>query len=209
MTRRVLVLLIGPIAFVLFLALGRAVGTNPDPAWMFGVEATWVNHSTLVAWWLTWLGFAYVLAPICIALAIVAIRAPQWRWPIVVSIVALIVAWQGADLFQHFFARPRRLDWVVKHETAFSYPSSHAAIATASYLFWSVLIARSALPGRAICAVLLALLGFGIMWARLALGAHYLTDVVGGVLWGVAVVAALTSILPTNVFEGRPGASLE
>jgi undecaprenyl-diphosphatase len=209
MTRRVLVLLIGPIAFVLFLALGRAVGAQPDPAWMLGVEKNWVDHSTLAAWWLTWFGFAYVLAPLCIALVVVAIRAPQWRWPIVVSIVALVIAWQGADLFQHFFARPRRLDWVVKHETAFSYPSSHAAIATAFYLFWSVLIARSALPGRAVYAVILAILGFSIMWARLALGAHYLTDIVGGVLWGVAVVAALTSILPTNVFEGRPGASLE
>jgi membrane-associated phospholipid phosphatase len=209
MRRRIVALVIAVFAFALFLVLGEGVGKDPDPGWLFFTEMQWVNHSTLVAWWLTWFGYVYVLAPICIALLVVAVRSPEWRWPIVASIAALLLAWQGADVFQHFFARPRRLDWVVKHETAFSYPSSHAAIATAFYLFWSILMARSALPFRAPLALALALLGFWVMWARLALGAHYITDIAGGILWGVTVVATLAAILPINIFQGRAGASLE
>ena len=209
MSRRRISLAIAIVAYALFLALGHAVGREPDPGPMFFVEATWVNHATLIAEFLTWMCYPYVLAPICIALIAVAVRVPQWRGPIAFSIVALLLAWRGADFAQHYFARPRRLDWIVKHETSFSYPSSHATIVTAFYLLWSILIARSALAGRASVAVLLALVGFGIMWSRLALGAHYLTDIVGGVLLGVALVGTLSALWPTNVFEGRAGASLE
>jgi len=207
--RRSIALAIALVAFLLTFALGHAVGREPDPGAMYFVETTWVNHATLIAELLTWLCYPYVLAPICVALIVVAIRTPEWRGPIAFSIFALLLAWLGADLAQRFFARPRRLDWIVKHETSFSYPSSHATIVTAFYLLWSMLIARSALPGRATVAVLLALAGFGIMWSRLALGAHYLTDIAGGVLLGVALVGTLSALWPTNVFEGRAGASLE
>jgi undecaprenyl-diphosphatase len=204
------------IAFVLFLValagfllLGRAVGHNPDPSWLLTVEASWVNHSTLVAWVFTWFGFAYALVPICVVLVAIAIRYPQWRWRVAFAILALLLAWRGADFFQHVFARPRRLDWVVKHETAFSYPSSHAAIATGFYLTLAALAARSALRHRVLIASALVALSVGILWSRLALGAHYLTDVLGGALWGLAVVAAIAACWPTNVFEGQARSSLE
>lgn len=172
-------------------------------------EASWVNHSTLIAWWLTWFGWIDILLPFAIVLIAIAIRFPAWRARVTFAILSLLIAWQGTDLFQHLFARPRRLDWVVKHETAFSYPSSHTAIATAFYLLLAVFVARSTLPGRAWLACGLAALALGIMWSRLDLGAHYLTDVVGGVFWGVALVAALAACWPTNVFEGRARATLE
>jgi len=38
-----------------------------------------VNHSTLIAWWITWFGYFDVLLPIGVALAIVAIVVPAWR----------------------------------------------------------------------------------------------------------------------------------
>jgi membrane-associated phospholipid phosphatase len=206
---RILAALAALVFFAAFWGLGHAVGRAPDAAWLMQPEASWVNHSTLIAWWFTWFGFAYVLVPICVVLVAIAIRYPQWRWRVAFAILALLLAWRGADLFQHLFARPRRLDWVVKHETAFSYPSSHAAIATGFYLLLAVFVARSALRGRAAIVAALCLLVLGIVWSRLALGAHYLTDVVGGTLWGVVVVAALAACWPTNVFEGRAHLSLE
>jgi membrane-associated phospholipid phosphatase len=193
------------VAFALFFILGRSVDHQPDPAWLLTIEASWVNHSTLIAWWFTWLGYAYVLAPLCIVLILVAVRYPAWRWRAAFAILALLLAWQGADFFQHVFARPRRLDWVVKHETAFSYPSSHAAIATGFYMLLGVFIWRT----NRIAGALLVLVGIGVMWSRLALGAHYLTDLLGGFLWGVTVVAALAALAPINVFEGPKAASLE
>jgi membrane-associated phospholipid phosphatase len=189
------------IAFGLFFLLGHAVGRNPDPDWLMALEVPLVNHSTLVAWWLTWFGYAYVLIPICLVLIAAAFVDRSWRARTPFAIVSLLLAWQGADAFQHAFMRPRRLDWVVKHETAFSYPSSHAAIAAGFYLLLAVFVWQSRIPGRRIFAVLVGVLACAIVWSRLALAAHYATDLLGGVLWGIVVVAALASRWPRNVFE--------
>ena len=196
-------------AFGLLLALGHAVGHVADPGWLMPTEASWVNHSTLLAWWLTWLCYPYALVPLCLGLIAIATWRPGWRGRIAFAIVALLFAWRGADLLQHLFARPRRLDWVVKRETAFSFPSSHAAIVAGFYWVLAVQVARSALRTRAIAAAALGLLGLAILWSRLALGAHYLTDLLGGLLWGGAAVAALAACWPRNVFEGRSRPTLE
>jgi undecaprenyl-diphosphatase len=207
--RRVTAAVIALATFIVFIALGLTVDQRPDADWLLTIESTWVNHSTLIAWWFTWLGYVYALVPLCIVLIVLAVRDPQtWRWRAIFAIVALILAWQGADIYQHLFARPRRLDWVVKHETAFSYPSSHAAIATAFYALLGTFAWFSPQRFRWI-AVVLWVAAVGICWSRLALAAHYLTDVVGGILWGITVVALLAALVPINVFEGHSAASLE
>jgi membrane-associated phospholipid phosphatase len=188
------------IAFVLFLELGFYVKAHGEPLGFVTWEQALLNHSTLIAWWLTWACYPYVLVPLAIVLAIVAWRVPAWRERIVFSLVLLVVCWQGADLFQHLFARPRPMHWVVKHETAFSYPSSHAAIATGFYGLWAALIAASALPRalRVTAAWLIFALALGICWSRLALGAHYVTDLLGGALLAIAAVAAASAFAPAT-----------
>jgi membrane-associated phospholipid phosphatase len=195
------------VALVVFLWLGSYVTRFGEPAAFAGWEHAMLNHSTLVAWWLTWSCYVYVLVPIAIVLLIVAWRVPPWRGRIAFSLVMLVLCWQGADLFQHLFARPRRLDWVVRHETAFSYPSSHAAIAFGFYGLWAALIARSDLPlaVRRTAPWALAALAIGICWSRLALGAHYLTDVVGGALLACAILSAALAVLPQKVLAGASG----
>jgi len=193
----------------LFLFLGYGVTSFGEPGKLVPIEAAMLNHSSLIAWWFTWLGYAYVLGPLGIALIVVAWRFPQWRGRVAFGIVVLLLCWLGADFFQHFFARPRRLDWVVKHETAFSYPSSHAAIAVGFYLLWGEIVRRSELPDRVRgpLALVLAAVAAGILWARLALGAHYATDLFGGALWALAVIAAALAVFPTKVLsppQGRP-----
>ncbi len=110
-----------------------------------------------------------------------------------------LVAWGCADELQRLFARPRRLDWLIRHEHAFSYPSSHATISTAFYLLAAILVLRSNLPPavRYSGFAVLAIMWLGILWSRLALAAHYPTDVIGGVclglvlaLFGAAIVRA-------------------
>ncbi|HTU69289.1 MAG TPA: phosphatase PAP2 family protein [Candidatus Baltobacteraceae bacterium] len=196
-------------ALVLVMVLGHAVDHAPDPAWLMTYEAAWVNHSTLIAWWITWFGWIDVLLPLCIVLVVLAIRFPAWRSRVTFAILCLLIAWRGTDLLQRFFARPRRLDWVVKHEASFSYPSTHATIATAFYLLLAAFVFRSTLPGRAWIGSAVAVLAVAIMWSRLDLGAHYLTDIVGGVLWGCAIVAALAACWPTNILEGQARSTLE
>ncbi|MBV8372043.1 MAG: phosphatase PAP2 family protein [Candidatus Eremiobacteraeota bacterium] len=121
----------------------------------------------------------------------------------------LLLCWQLADFTQHYFMRPRRLDWVVKHETAFSYPSSHAAIAFGFYGLWAVMLSASELPRRTrtIASICLLVFVVAICWSRLALGAHYLTDVAGGALLALALVAAGRALLPGKVFAPGVGVS--
>jgi membrane-associated phospholipid phosphatase len=175
------------IAFVL---LGGEVTRFGEPSVLIALESALVNHSTLIAWWLTWACYPLVLGPLGIVLLIVAWRVPAWRGRILFSLGALLVCWLASDQLQHLFARPRRLDWVVKHETSFAFPSSHATIAVGFYGLWAWLIATSRLPGRRLVAWLLAALVLGVLWSRLALGAHFATDLIGGAFLAVALVCA-------------------
>jgi membrane-associated phospholipid phosphatase len=206
---RVAAALTALVMLALFLLLGYHVTHRSEPAALIPIETALLNHGSLIAWWLTWMGYAYVLGPLCIALIAMAWRFPQWRARVAFGIVVLLLCWIGADFFQHFFQRPRRLDWVVKHETAFSYPSSHAAIAVGFYLLWGEIVRRSELAQRVRLpvALLLDVVAVAILWARLALGAHYLTDLLGGALWALAVIAAGIAVFPTKVLsptQGRP-----
>ncbi len=198
------------VAAALFSVLGVQVVHFGEPAALSAWERTLVGHSTLIAWWLTWSCYLYVMVPIAVILLIVAWLAPEWRVRILFSIAMLLLCWRGADLLQHLFARPRRLDWVVKHETAGSYPSSHAAIATGFYGLWALMLYISELPTatRKTAATLLAVLAIAICWARLALGAHYLTDLIGGALLAVALVSAGLSIVPHAISAGQAAGRL-
>lgn len=197
------------VAAALFVALGLHVVQYGEPRAFVGFERALRDRSTLIAWWLTWACYIQVLVPVCIVLLFLAWRFPAWRARILFSIVLLLLCWRGVDLLQHLFARPRRLDWVVKHETSFSYPSSHAAIATGFYAFWGVMLYTSELPrsARTIAALLLLLFSLAICWSRLALGAHYLTDLFGGALFAIALVSAALAVVPATVFRPPAGHS--
>jgi len=195
------------VALVVFIWLGSYVTHGGEPVLFLTWESALLNHSTLVAWWLTWACYVYVLVPIAVVLIVVAWRVPAWRGRIAFSLVMLFLCWQGADIAQHLFARPRRLDWVVRHETAFSYPSSHAAISFGFYGLWAAMIWRSELSRsvRAFVPALLVALVLGICWSRLALGAHFLTDLIGGALLACALLSAAVAILPLEVFRNPEG----
>ncbi|MBV8490313.1 MAG: phosphatase PAP2 family protein [Candidatus Eremiobacteraeota bacterium] len=186
-------------AFAAFFGLGRYVTQAGEPPALVAWERAIVDHSTLIAWWLTWMCYPQILIPIALALSIVAWRVPEWRGRIVLSIVLLLVCWQGADLFQHVFARPRRLDWVVKHETAFSYPSSHAAMSFGFYGLWAAVLwaERARSTWYAVAGALLAEVAVAVCWSRLALGAHYVTDLAGGALLGIAFTCAAIAFVPS------------
>ena len=194
--------LVAAIAASLFVALGIDVTRAGEPTSLLAIERATFDHGTLIAWWLTWSCYMYALVPIALVLIVIAWRVPPWRGRIVFSLIMLVLCWRGADLAQHYFMRPRPLDWVVKHETAFAYPSSHAAIAFGFYGLWAAMLATSELPRRTrgVAAACLAVFAVAICWARLALGAHYLTDLVGGGVLAVALVAAGVAIGPVKVF---------
>lgn len=77
-----------------------------------------------------------------------------------------------------------------------SFPSGHAASAALisaafAVVFWPSL----GRAGRTVAAVPVIALPLLSSWTRLTLGGHYLSDVVGGMLWAVAWVAAWQPML--------------
>ena len=194
------------LSFSLVLGLGWYVTGVGEPLWLVPFERAIVGRGAQVAWAVTQLCYPYVLGPLGIALLAVAWRFPEWRTRVAFSLILLLLCWRGTDLLQHLYARPRRLDWVIHRETSFSFPSSHAAISLGFYGLWSAFVAKSRLPSRAILSALLAAVVAAIYWSRLALGAHYVTDLVAGGFLAVALVSAGVAAVPIKVF-GSPTAA--
>ncbi|MBV8727822.1 MAG: phosphatase PAP2 family protein [Candidatus Eremiobacteraeota bacterium] len=182
-------LILAIIAYALFLSVGLLVSRRP-PVDFDRAASALVGHGNLIAWILTWSLYAYWVIPLCVVLIMLALAFPAWRARVGITILTLMVSWGASDLFQRTFMRARPLAWVVKHETAPAYPSTHATLAIAFYGFWFYLILRSELnrTARIWLACALAAMIVAIFWARLALGAHYPSDLAGGFLLGVAAI---------------------
>jgi membrane-associated phospholipid phosphatase len=146
---------------------------------------------TASCWW-------YVLVSLGIAAAGFAFAVPAWRPRVLFSILTTVVAWQASDALKDTFARPRPPYWILHQETSASYPSGHAMFAVVVYGLGSYYVATSALPQplRGLASALVAAWGAAVIWSRLALGAHYVTDLIGGVLFGIAMLGVATAVAP-------------
>ncbi len=209
-------------AAIVYAVLGTAVAHHPpQPLWPIDAGArALAGHATHLALIFTISCWWEVLLALGAGAAVLAWRRPKWRARVLFSIVTTIVAWQTSDVLKDVFARPRPTYWYLHHETTYSYSSGHAMFATVVYGLWSYFFATSTLPRvpRVALAAAFALWGVAIIWSRLALGAHWPTDLIGGVLLGItmlgiatAVAAAWpqrtrTSVTPSNV-EGQSATS--
>jgi undecaprenyl-diphosphatase len=147
----------------------------------------------------------YALVALGLVAVAVAIRFPAWRARVAYAVPTTLITWQVSDALKNAFRRPRPDYWRLIHEPTFSYSSGHAMFAVLVYWLWAWFIWKSGLPRgvRAAAAPLLVLWGCGVIWSRLALGAHYVTDLVGGVLLAVTALGAASAI--ETVVRGRPG----
>ena len=132
---------------------------------------------------------------------------------VAIPIVGLVVAWQISDLMKALFHRARPEHWFAFHETSFSYPSGHTVLATAFYGYWAFAVWRTSLPFNARLAIvaLIILWISAIGWSRLALGAHFPSDLLGGYLLGGSalcfeIAAALRASKKRNEAAAAEGA---
>lgn len=185
------------VLFAGFWWLGLYVSTHPEPPLLWAFAKAVRGHAIWTAWAFTNAGWPQVLGPLYAICLAIAIFVRSWRVRASYLLASGLLAWRAADGLQKLFARPRRLDWLIRHEHAYSYPSSHATISTAFYLLAAVIVIRSELPKPVrypLCAALAAI-WLGILWSRLALAAHYPTDVIGGVCLGGAIALLLTAVV--------------
>lgn len=172
---------------VAFLALGKLVANPPVPK----VDAETVvlrGQATPLAVLFTESGRTVPLVALSL-LAVVIFWATKTNVLIPVVILFSQTLSQGiVEGVKHVFHRTRPDQWLVRHEIGYSYPSGHAATAIVFYAAWFLVVWQSPLPKGLKTALLslLAIWAVGVSWSRIALGAHYLTDVVGGTLFGIA-----------------------
>jgi membrane-associated phospholipid phosphatase len=145
-----------------------------------------------LAYFVSFLGSEVVVV---LLVALVLGLALHGRWG---AATGLVVTTLGAQLLNNFLKewfhriRPAPVDWAIAAQV-WSFPSGHAMVSAAFYLFlaylgWRVLHGRE----RVIFAAGLLGLVVAIGLSRLYLGVHYLTDVVAGYaagfLWTDAVI---------------------
>lgn len=115
-------------------------------------------------------------------------------------LTTLVGAESTAGIFKFLLERPRPMGIGVFNETSFSFPSGHATVALAFYVFLCYLLWRKKkqpLEKRAII-VLTTLVILLVGFSRLYLGLHYLSDVLGGYL-----ISAIWLIIGTDILKSK------
>jgi undecaprenyl-diphosphatase len=187
------------VAAICYAALGLAVSHVPP----FGVDLLarpLAGHATQLALIFTMSCWWEVLVALGIAVVVLAIRVPSWRARVWFAIPTTIVTWQVSDVLKNLFHRPRPPYWYLIHESSYSYSSGHAMFALLVYGLWAWFVWHSDLPlvPRRVVGGVLALWGCGVVWSRLALGAHYVTDLAGGLLLATTALALASAIVEAS-----------
>jgi undecaprenyl-diphosphatase len=127
-----------------------------------------------------------------------ALVARQRYLVAIVWVVAMASGGAMVDILKYNFDRPRPAFAIpLVLERSPSFPSGHAAGATLCYGLLAVLICRAsqALKTRLIVSVVAAGWVAAVVYSRLYLGAHFLSDTVAGVLLGGGFVCVTSAIL--------------
>lgn len=179
-----------------FLILGALVSGSPPGGLDRAAEAL-TNHGVKLALFFTGAGRFAIFAVLCALLLLFGVVRRPVLVPAAVAVGALLVAWKVSDILKDAFHRTRPTDWVRIHETSFSYASGHATLALTFYglLAYTLWRALPASPARSAVPVVAAVWILATGWSRLALGAHFATDVLGGYLLGGSLLLVATVAL--------------
>jgi len=145
---------------------------------------------------LTWPGFEYAALA---AIAIWAIRR-RLRQLAVALVLVIIFGWGGVNLLKIIFQRPRpeqALDLLTA--TGYAYPSGHmtGVMALSIAVGATFAVTRQTFRARVLWQVGSGLLILAVAFDRWITGGHYITDIVGGALFGA--LAATAALLAAGV----------
>jgi membrane-associated phospholipid phosphatase len=134
----------------------------------------------------TLLGRWYSVGAIALACAGLAALTGRPVLPFLVLLVSQTLSQGAVSIIKRITCRSRPANWLLRLESDSSYPSGHAATAIVFFGGLIAIVRTSHVPPGAagIATALLLICAAGIPWSRLALGAHYVTDVAGGLAFG-------------------------
>ena len=149
-----------------------------------------------------------VVGVILVIVFIILLFVKGWRLALG-TVVVPGLGWITTLVVKTVVAEPRPTTAGLTHllhvnPATLSYPSGHVVFA-AALVTALAMVCRGTLA-RTIVLVVGALFVLLVMWSRLYVGVHYGSDVVGGVLNGVAGVllfAGLWNLVASRVFAGR------
>jgi membrane-associated phospholipid phosphatase len=160
---------------------------------------------------LTWLGSTAVLVPAIVVIGgIFLIRRQDWMplWRLAVALGGAIVL---SDIVKPAVGRPRppAALWI-GHYSGAAFPSGHAAHAIAFYTMLVLILSTGASNGwRALMWFGAGVVALVVGASRVYLGAHWVTDVLGGYALGAAWVAVLMVVGLLHQSRAPPAAEHE
>lgn len=168
-------------------------------AWVVAHRTGWATPVMQAA---TWLGSNVLLVPVLLVTAAVTGRARR-SWVPVADIVIVygwaVIAYSVIKVELHR-ARPPAADWLMQ-AGGWAYPSGHTTQAAAAWGIVCILACAGRSPRvKALLAGLAALIVLLVAFSRVYVGVHWLTDVLGGISLGVAVLALWAMARVTFLF---------
>lgn len=158
----------------------------------------------------TWLGSTAVIVPLALIVGFFfVLRRRQWR-PAALLAAAVAGAVGLYDIVKPLVCRPRPPSAIwIGHYSGASFPSGHATQSVAFYAILALVlgIGRS-LRAKTALWIGAALIVLVVGTSRIYLGAHWMTDVLGGYALGASWVAVVVIVLLFGWSRGTSGEKL-
>ena len=137
----------------------------------------------------TMLGDGFVMISVGVAIVAWLIWRREWRIA-VAAFVTILAARLFVPLMKLWLQRPRPLELTGLPEV-FSFPSGHTTFATVTLGVLAVLASHGLRSwGKAVVFAAAGIAVIAIAYSRIYLGAHWMSDVLGGFLFGSVMIAA-------------------
>ncbi len=194
MTKWRVALLMASLAFALLAAL--VFGTHEvafEHLWSDPLRNLRSPFNNQLVLWVTQLGNGWFLAALCLAVS-AWLKDP---WERLALLQVYLLQLLGNMALKQFFSRTRPgddFDPLVKAHF-YSFPSGHSMATMAVFGFLAWLLARHGYRRSALALMFVPLL---VGFTRVYLAVHYATDVLGGFLAGIVVVALVQLTRPNE-----------
>ena len=186
---------------------GMAVHDPHVTAWMVAHRTEWLTSVLRVV---TWLGSAAVIVPLAVIVGgFFVLRRRRWQ-PLALLAAAVAGAVGLYNIVKPLIGRPRppQAIWI-GHYSGAAFPSGHAAQSVAFYAMLAIVLGAGRSPWvKTVLWSVAALVALVVGGSRIYLGAHWLTDVLGGYALGASWVAIVVIVVLAVSSRRTGGAEL-